>query len=339
MNNKQYLSWLTILMALLFMTFVAVLLSLKIGEVSYTWVELWEALVGGNEELDFKREILLKLRLPRVLLGFTVGAALSIAGVVLQGLFRNPLVEPYTLGISGGASVAIAVTIVGSAELMFGELTLPLMGFIGAAVTVFFVYKLALSRERVQIQTLLLTGVMVSFISSSVMMLLLSLARHEKLQGILFWTMGGLNESRMNLILLLCGITIVAFLLVMYFAPMLNGLRLGMDRATQLGINTEKSVRLLFLLSSLLTGLCVSLVGVIGFVGLIIPQMMRLLVGGDFRILLPTAFLGGGIFLILCDIFARVIISPNELPIGVVTGIIGGVIFVVLMSNMKKEKV
>ena len=111
-----------------------------------------------------------------------------------------------------------------------------------------------------------------------------------------------------------------------------------MERATQLGINTEKSVRLLFLLSSLLTGLCVSLVGVIGFVGLIIPQTMRLIVGGDYRILIPTAFLGGGIFLILCDILARVIISPNELTIGVVTGIIGGVIFVILMSQMKNER-
>lgn len=337
MSRDRFSGWGVILIGLLLLSIFSILLGLKVGEVPYSFGELWQ--IACADEDDFKREILLKLRLPRVLLGFIVGAALSLSGTILQGLFRNPLVEPYTLGISGGASVGVALVIAFSLEQFMGEYTLPFAGFLGALFTVFLVYHIGLHRRQVRIEILLLSGVMISFIASSFMMLLLSLVRTEKLQGILFWTMGGLNETRISLIMLLIVLTLIVFVIALLHAQTLNGMRLGAERASQLGIDCEKRIRILFIASSLLTGVCVSLVGIIGFVGLIIPQLMRMVVGGDFRILLPTVFFSGGIFLILCDIFARTIVMPNELPVGVVTGLIGGVIFIILMVKLRKERV
>ncbi|MEG0795138.1 MAG: iron ABC transporter permease [Odoribacter sp.] len=319
---------------MLFLLLAAVtLVALCIGEVNYTPGEVLRILFGEGD--DVRAEILRKLRLPRILLGLIVGGSLSLTGAILQGIFRNPLVEPYTLGISGGASVGIALVVVFSLETLWGSVTLPLAGFTGALVTIVFVYAASMNGRSVRIQTLLLTGVMISFIASSVMMMLMSMSRTDKLQGVMFWIMGGLNETNT---LLIGGLAVVAFVVLLLscgYAPALNAMRLGVERATQLGVNAERSVKVLFFLSSILTGICVSLAGVIGFVGLIIPQLIRYIIGTDYRILLISSFLGGGIFLILCDIFARVIISPNELPIGVVTGIIGGIIFIVVMMRKK----
>lgn len=326
----KYSKWLLFLLALLLLLLIVVIMALCIGEVNYSPGEVVRILLGKEE--DIRTEILWKLRLPRIFLGLIVGGALSLAGAILQGIFRNPLVEPYTLGISGGASVGVALVIVFSLEMAWGSLTLPFAGFLGALITVLVVYVIAMRRHAIRISTLLLTGVMISFISSSLMMLMISMARTDKLQGVMFWIMGGLNETSISLIGIVGIITLIVLLLACGYAPTLNAMRLGMERAVQLGVNTEKSVRLLFLFSSLLTGICVSVAGMIGFVGLIIPQLVRYIVGTDYRILLIGSFLGGGIFLVLCDILARVVISPNELPIGVVTGIIGGIIFIGVMT-------
>lgn len=332
---RKYYIWGVCFAALLLLLLIVAITGLCIGETNYSPLEVWQILFGDGT--DVRAEILKQLRLPRILLGFMVGGALSLSGAILQGVFRNPLVEPYTLGISGGASVGIALVVVFSFESVFGNFTLPAAGFLGALLTIFFVYLVSMKGKNIRIQTLLLTGVMISFIASSVMMLLMSVARSDKLHGVIFWIMGGLNETNVNLISILFVATLVVLLLSYFYAPALNAMRLGIERATQLGVNAERSVKILFLFSSLLTGLCVSVAGVIGFVGLIIPQLMRYIVGSDYRILLISSFLGGGIFLILCDIFARTVISPNELPIGVVTGIIGGIIFIVVMTKGKKS--
>lgn len=329
----RYYQWIFFLLVLFLLLAAVTLVALCIGEVNYTPGEVLRILFGEGD--DVRAEILRKLRLPRILLGLIVGGSLSLTGAILQGIFRNPLVEPYTLGISGGASVGIALVVVFSLETLWGSVTLPLAGFTGALVTIVFVYAASMNGRSVRIQTLLLTGVMISFIASSVMMMLMSMSRTDKLQGVMFWIMGGLNETNT---LLIGGLAVVAFVVLLLscgYAPALNAMRLGVERATQLGVNAERSVKVLFFLSSILTGICVSLAGVIGFVGLIIPQLIRYIIGTDYRILLISSFLGGGIFLILCDIFARVIISPNELPIGVVTGIIGGIIFIVVMMRKK----
>jgi iron complex transport system permease protein len=288
---------------------------------------------------DVAARVLQQLRLPRVLLGAATGGALGLAGVILQGIFRNPLVEPYTLGISGGASVGVALAIVLSLQSAWGGFTLPVAGFAGALLTVVLVHGLGTRRgHAARVEKLLLTGVMISFISSSLVMLLMATAKSEDLHGIIFWIMGSLNETNTALVRLVI-ITALATLAAAYLhAPTLNAMRLGLEPATQLGVNTARGVRTLFLLASLVTGVCVSVAGLIGFVGLIIPRLMHLCVGSDYRILLPASFLGGASFLVLSDIAARLLISPLELPIGVITGIIGGALFIIIMSTKKEGR-
>ena len=335
-QQQRYKSWTAIVALLLVLLVVSSIAGLCIGETCFTPGKALRLLFSSTE--DIQTQIMQQLRLPRVVLGLIVGGALSLSGVILQGIFRNPLVEPYTLGISGGASVGVSLAIVFSLQAAWGGFILPVAGFSGALATILLVYGFGVRRGSIQIQNLLLTGVMISFISSSLMMLLMAITKSENLHGIIFWIMGSLNETNTGLIRFVAGVSIVALLLSYRYAPALNALRLGSEPAAQLGINTGRTIKVLFLLSSLLTGICVSIVGVIGFVGLIIPQLMRFWVGSDYRILLLSSFLGGGIFLILSDIVARTIILPLELPIGVITGIIGGILFIAIMGTAKSGR-
>jgi len=179
---------------------------------------------------------------------------------------------------------------------------------------------------------------MVSFIASSAMMVLMALSDTENLHGIIFWTMGSLDEPNISLIYLTMIVAIAGLLFSLFFAKDLNALRLGREKAMYLGIRTELTTKTLFFIASLLAGVCVAVAGVIGFVGLIIPHILRQIVGTDYRILLISSFLLGGSFLVLSDLVARTIISPNELPIGVITGIIGGTIFIIMMNSKKKKE-
>ncbi|MDR0765308.1 MAG: iron ABC transporter permease [Odoribacteraceae bacterium] len=331
--NRSRVSWIVILLSLLALLVASVVAALCVGEVYFTPGEVARRVIAPGD--DVTSRVLLQLRLPRVLLGCAVGGALGLSGAILQGVFRNPLVEPYTLGISGGASVGVSLAIVLSLRDAWGGFTLPLAGFAGALVTVLLVQGLGTRRGNRRVESLLLTGVMISFISASLVMLLMATARSEDLHGIIFWIMGALNETDGRLIRLV-GVAAVAALLLAYLhAPALNAMRLGMEPARQLGVNTGRHVTTLFLLASLLTGACVSVAGLIGFVGLVVPRLASRVAGGDYRVLLPAAFLGGAAFLVLSDIVARVIIAPLELPIGVITGIAGGVIFIVISRATK----
>ncbi|MCF8335803.1 MAG: iron ABC transporter permease [Bacteroidales bacterium] len=313
----------------------AILLSLTTGEIDVSVFELPEYL--GKQGGSVVYSIMNKIRLPRVLLGLAVGGALSLSGVILQGIYRNPLVEPYTLGISGGGALGVALVIVFGLHRAIGSFMLPLAGFIGALVTIVLVYSLSLRNGKIHIQSMLLIGVMISFIVSSAMMLLMALTTAENLHGIIFWIMGSLDEPNFTLIRVTLLVSLAGLVIAYLFVQPLNALRLGETKAKHLGVNTEVSIRMLFILASLMTGMCVAVAGVIGFVGLIIPHLMRLMVGTDYRVLLLCSFLGGSAFIIFSDLIARTIISPNELPIGVITGIIGGTVFVVVLSrsNMK----
>ncbi len=329
--QKKYLRWMIILSGLIILLVVSVILSLSVGEMNLGFSDIFRILGGSHDTTEFT--ILSQIRFPRVLLGIAVGGALSLSGILLQGVYRNPLVEPYTLGISGGASLGVAFAIVLGLHQHLGSYILPMSGFAGAFLMIFLVYSISSRSGRINIQSMLLTGVMISFIASSSMMLLMAITSAENLHGIIFWIMGSLDEPDMSLIyttLLLAVATLAASYL---FVQPLNALRLGEEKAKHLGINTDTTIKLLFLLASLLAGVCVAVAGVIGFVGLIIPHLMRLWVGSDFRILLISSFLSGSIFLVLSDIIARTIISPNELPIGVITGIIGGIVFLLMMSR------
>jgi len=329
--NRKYFRWGIYLAGLFVLLIASVILSLSVGEMNLGFSDIFSILRQGNQSMEYT--ILSQIRLPRVLLGIAVGGSLSLSGVLLQGVYRNPLVEPYTLGISGGASLGVAFAIVFGVHQLVGSFVLPLAGFAGAFLIIFLVYTISSRSGHINIQSMLLTGVMISFIASSSMMLLMAITSSENLHGIIFWIMGSLDEPDMSLISISLILAFASLAGSYLFVQPLNALRLGEEKAKHLGINTDTTIKLLFLLASLLAGVCVAVAGVIGFVGLIIPHLMRLLVGSDYRILLISSFLSGSVFLVLSDIIARTIISPNELPIGVITGIVGGIVFLLMMSR------
>jgi len=304
--------------------------SLSVGSTGFSMREIFLSL---SMEGSVAHSIVFQLRLPRILLGFAVGGAFSLAGVILQGLFRNPLVEPYTLGISGGAALGVSLGMVLRLHLVLRLFFLPLSGFLGAVVVIVMVYSLSTKRGVLRIQGLLLTGVMVSFISSSLIMLIIAISRVEDLHSIIFWIMGFLGETDWWMVEVMGAVALAGLVLSYFFALDLNALALGEEQARYLGVEVERSKKLLFLLASVLTGLCVSSAGIIGFVGLVVPHFVRILVGQDHRILLVASFLCGAGFLVLCDTLARTVIAPMELPVGVITGIVGGILFIYALTK------
>ena len=331
MRGKYFKHGMSILV-LFILLILSILLAFSVGEISFSIKELIEI---TRNKTGIEYAIISNIRFPRILLGFAVGGALSLSGVILQGVYRNPLVEPYTLGISGGAALGVAITIVFNLNMVIGVYMLPLSGFLGALITIFVVYILAIRNNRFNINRMLLIGVMISFMSSSSMMFLMSTTTAENLHSIVFWIMGSLDEPNILLVKSVFYASIAGLIIVYLFANPLNALRLGESKAKHLGVNTSFTIRVLFITASILTGISVSVAGVIGFVGLIIPHLLRLIIGTDYRILLLASFLGGSIFVIVCDVISRTIISPNELPIGVITGMIGGLVFITVISKSK----
>jgi iron complex transport system permease protein len=309
------------------------IISMFIGEVDFPLFKIHEILTDPS---CMEYGILTHIRIPRTILAMSVGGSLSLSGAILQGIYRNPLVEPYTLGISGGASVGVTLAILTGLNSVT-RLSLPLSGFAGAFATVFIVYTISVRKGALSIERMLLVGVMVSFISSSVVMFLMSVTTVEQVHSIIFWTMGSLNESDISVVMGLMIFSIVMLAVSYILVIPLNALRMGESKARNLGINSGVVVKILFVLTSLLTGCCIAVAGVIGFVGLIIPHVTRFITGTDYRILLVSSFLNGGIFLVWCDILARIIVSQNELPIGVITGIFGGIAFIFIISSSKSK--
>lgn len=325
-------------LGLLAVLIIAVLVSLTSGELKLSLPEIFQLMLGNADPESMEYLLITKVRLPRILLGLVVGGSLSLAGVILQGIYRNPLVEPFTLGISGGASLGVAAVIVFGLHQTIGSFMLPLAGFAGAFLIIFLVYFISARKGSVNIQNMLLTGVMISFIASSALMFLMSITTSDNLHGIVFWIMGSLDESDSSLIWLATVLSLLVLAVSYLFVQPLNALRLGEERAMHLGVNTQIAIKVLFILASLLAGVCVSVAGVIGFVGLIIPHLIRMFLGSDYRILLLSSFLLGASFLVFSDVVARTIISPNELPIGVITGIIGGTVFIFIMGQKNRRK-
>jgi len=322
--KKKFTLWIFWVIILILLLLIISFFSLSIGTIKIPFKKIIPLIFKDKNITEYN--ILINIRLPRIILGFAIGGALSLSGVILQGLFRNPLVEPYTLGISGGASLGVCLNII-MKLYKINILTLPISGFLGAIFVILVVYSLSIKKGILKIHWLLLTGVMISFISSSLIMLIMSLSRVEELHGIIFWIMGSLEESNFFLIKLAVLVSIFGLITSYFFCFDLNAFSLGEEEALHLGINIERTKRILFILSSLLTGCSVSIAGIIGFVGLLIPHFVRIVVGIDHRIVLISSFLCGGIFLIICDTLARTIITPLELPVGVITGILGGVVF------------
>jgi iron complex transport system permease protein len=332
--SKGAVRWTTQILTLMGVLLAIAGFSLCIGSGSIPIQKVIHAIFNGPRNTEYS--ILFDIRLPRIILGMAIGGALSLAGVILQGLFRNPLVEPYTMGISGGAALGVSLAIILRLYQSIGLITLPLAGFLGAILVIALIYTINIRRKTLKIQGLLLTGVMISFISSSFIMLIMAVSRAEDLHGIIFWIMGSLEEPSWFLIKLALFASLTGLALSYIFWKDLNALRLGEEEAAHLGINTERAKRALFVLASLLTGCAVSVGGIIGFVGLIVPHLMRMFIGSDHRILLAGSFLGGASFLIFCDTLARIIVAPSELPVGVITGILGGSFFIYALTKKGK---
>lgn len=331
--RKKIIYWVIWVSALGGILLGAGVLSLSVGSSAIPFKRIIPLIFEGRGSTEYA--ILFDIRLPRIILGFAIGGALSLAGVILQGMFRNPLVEPYTLGISGGAALGVCLNIVLKLNHSLGVYSLPLFGFLGAGLVIILIYSLSLKRGILKIQGLLLTGVMISFVASSLIMLIMAISRTEDLHGIVFWIMGSLEEPSWFLIKSALLVSILGLFISYKFSLDLNAFSLGEEEALHLGVNTEKTKRLLFILASFLTGCSVAITGIIGFVGLVVPHFMRMFVGTDHRILLVSSFLCGAGFLIFCDTLARTVISPMELPVGVITGILGGSFFVYALSKKK----
>lgn len=316
--------------AILFLA-AAVAVALMSGSAGIPLRRIFPIITAGAVTPEYS--ILIDIRLPRVMLGFAVGGALSVAGVILQGMFRNPLVEPYTLGISGGGALGAAACIILKLQNIFPAVALPASGFIGSCLVILPLYFVNMRQNVARMQGILLTGVMTSFISSSLVVLILAISKTEELHSIVFWIMGSLEEPNSALIIIISIIAVLGLVLSYMLAPALNALSLGEEEAVHLGIDTERTKKQLFILASLLTGISVSLTGIIGFVGLIVPHFVRILTGYDHRRLVIVSFFTGAGFLIFCDTIARVVLAPIELPVGVITGIAGGIIFIYILSR------
>ena len=281
---------------------------------------------------DISRLIIFKLRLPRILLAIFAGAGLSVSGVVFQALLRNPLADPYILGTSSGAALGATVALLlGFSSYYYG---VPLLAFVFALLSLILVYKLAQLNGKMSATTLLLAGVIVNTFLSGVITLLMSLNRKE-LYEIIFWIMGSLDQTDMTLIKTTGAIVLVSTAVLYLYSHYLNVITLGEDKAQTLGVGVETLRKILFVLVSLIIALVVSVCGMIGFVGLIMPHIGRLLVGPNHKVLIPVSGLLGAIFLILCDVLARTIAAPIEIPIGVITALAGAPFFLYLLRRKK----
>ncbi|OGF48738.1 MAG: hypothetical protein A2044_08320 [Candidatus Firestonebacteria bacterium GWA2_43_8] len=287
---------------------------------------------GGGDNIS---DILLKVRIPRVLIALLVGAALSVSGAVFQGLLKNPLADPYLLGVSSGAALGAAIIILSSLPFFFfGIPVVPFAAFAGALLSMFLVYGLARTKGKISLHTLLLSGVIINFSFSAVIMLIITLS-NKGLAEVVVWMMGTLNNTNYDLLPYITPAALLLMFIIYMFSNDLNIIAVGEETAVYLGVKTERVKKILFILTSMLTALAVSVSGLIGFVGLIIPHIARMIVGPDHRVLIPFSAILGGIFLILSDMLCRSVIAPSEIPTGVVTAILGGPFFLYLLKRKK----
>jgi iron complex transport system permease protein len=286
------------------------------------------ALVGGTSDAPTThRTIVLSIRMPRIALGAVVGFALAAAGTVMQGFFRNPMADPSIVGVSAGAATGAVAAIVAPVSIPFG---LPFAAFVGALFAAFGVYLLASEGGRTPVETLLLAGIAVqTFLGAVVSFLLVNAGRD--LREAIYWLMGHLHNSTWTEATIAAAVVVPGFFGLLVYARDLNVLLLGEEDAHSLGIEVERTKRLLLAVSSLLTAAAVAVAGVIGFVGLVVPHVMRLLVGPDHRILLPTSALAGASFLVATDTLARS--GAAEIPVGIVTAAVGAPFFLYLLRN------
>jgi len=313
---------------------ISIWCGVAIGSVHIPIEVLW------NQSVDeTAANIFWKIRLPRVLLAGLVGASLAIAGAAFQGLLKNPLADPYTLGISSGASVGAVMTIFFNISIpVVGLYALPTFSMIGAIITMVIVMSFARVVDRsLKMETLILTGVIFSSFLGSLISLMIALSG-EELRQVIGWLLGSVSMRGWPYVQMIIPFVIVGSLMLWTQRRELNVLLYGEERAKHLGVNVKKSKYLILVGGSMLTGAAVAVSGTIGFVGLVVPHMTRMIWGSDHRHLLPLSFFNGATLLIICDLVARTIILPRELPIGVITAFIGAPVFSYIFYKQRRGK-
>ena len=332
---SKFIHWKLVMIYLLALLGMTIVLTTAIGPVYVPPIEI-VTLLGGKLHLcelssTSHEVIIFQIRLPRIFLGLLVGLSLTTAGTVLQGLFKNPMADPYIIGIASGAAVGAALSILVLPPFL-SVYTQPLMAFLGALFTIFLVYNIAKVGGRIPVDTLLLTGIAVSLFLGAVLSFMMSIAG-EALHSIFFWTMGGFWLANWTQVKIIALPVFISFGVMYLFAKDLNAMLLGEESAHTLGINVEQAKRLLLILSAFITAAAVAFTGTIGFVGLIIPHITRILVGPDHRVLLPASAMMGGIFLMWTDALARLL---GELPVGILTAFFGAPFFIYLLKKRKR---
>ena len=316
MSNRRVLIWIVLVAGLLLTLSIAV----SIGSQQLSLFDLD----------DTQRAIFFDIRLPRVLLAACVGASLATAGASLQALLRNPLAEPYLLGVSNGAALGTMLAFVFFEQFVFAR---PLLAFAGAGLATFVVYQMARSRAGMNVERLVLSGVIVTTFLSSIIVLLTSLLDAARLRGFTFWLLGDLSQATMNGFSLTLVSVVIGSLVLTSQARPLNLMMTGERDALDFGVEVGRVRLVVFAISSMLVGTAVAASGSVGYVGLIVPHLVRLAIGSDNRLVVPMSAVAGAIFVVLADTVARVAIAPRELPVGAVTALIGAPVFIYLLRR------
>ncbi len=329
LKKKKLIFHTLILSSLLFTSF---LFSISIGSsISSIKIELdkiFGLLTGKAEEIE--RVIIFQIRFPRALTAVFAGGGLAVAGAILQAIIRNPLAEPYILGISSGSAfgAVVSIAIIGSFSFAFT----PAFAFIGSALVTILVYLLSRKRGIIDINTMLLTGIMVGAFFSALIIIIITLS-NEPVKNILFWLLGNLANVNLKQSILISIVVLTFTLLTFFHSYRLNLIATGEEIATQLGIDAELTKKASYFVASILTAVIVSITGIIGFVGLVVPHICRKIFSVDYRLLIPTSFFTGAITLLLADMVARVVLYPNELPVGSITALFGAPFFIYLLKK------
>ncbi|MHC5309807.1 FecCD family ABC transporter permease [Myroides sp. LJL116] len=307
------------------------------------WDTIW-SIVSNQQNIPVSdKYVLVDLRLPRVLTAILIGSALSICGTSLQGLFKNPLASPDLIGVTAGAVLFAAVTIVlGSyfkdflPEIIRYSI-LSIMSFLGAIITMSIVYKISTDKGKTNISILLLSGVAIGAISGSITGLLTYISTDEELRNLTFWTLGSLAGATWSKVTMLTIVIVPCVGILITKGKALNAMMLGEKDAIHLGIKVEKVKKQIIILSALMVGTCVAFTGTIGFVGLIIPYILRLLFSSNYYIILPLSAISGAILVLVADTISRTLLPPSEIPIGILTSMIGAPVFIAILIRFKKS--
>jgi len=309
---------------------LVMVLSLFLGTAEISLHQVMGLFSGALQDNDPTGLIVFKIRLPRIILAALVGFALSLGGVVFQALLRNPLADPFILGVSSGAAFGAILGIFFGLGFTVG---VPVMSFAGALLTVSLVMTLGARRMGMESATILLTGVIINAFFTAIIMFFIATVADARLHAMLFWLYGDLSQSRYGPLTIMTPLLLVASVVLYSFAGHLNLITAGEETALQLGVEVERTKKVCLLIVSLIMGLVVAFSGLIGFVGLMVPHLARMAFGSDHRLLMPVAAFGGAMFLVAADTLARTLVSPSELPVGVITAFMGAPFFIVLLRK------